>query len=99
MYIILDHCRTAMMIIQDGSLPSNLGGGSNVRNIIRRVFAILKRNGWWEKFDGIDDFLKLFIHQREDLKELFGEFPPYKSFNDIIKMEYTRWMSTDVAMK
>jgi alanyl-tRNA synthetase len=99
MYIILDHCRTAMMIIQDGSLPSNLGGGSNVRNIIRRVFAILKKNGWWEKVGGIDGFLELFEHERADLKELFGEFPAYKSFNDIIKMEYTRWMSTDLAMK
>lgn len=49
MFIILDHTRTAFMIINDGSLPSNVGGGSNVRNIIRRVFAILKKNGWWEK--------------------------------------------------
>ena len=39
--IILDHTRTVMMIIEDGSLPSNVGGGSNVRNILRRVFAIL----------------------------------------------------------
>jgi len=40
-YIILDHTRTVFMIIYDGSLPSNVGGGSNVRNILRRVFAIL----------------------------------------------------------
>lgn len=49
MFIILDHTRTAFMIINDGSLPSNVGGGSNVRNIIRRVFAILKKNKWWDK--------------------------------------------------
>lgn len=48
LYIVLDHTRTILMIVNDGSLPSNVGGGSNVRNILRRVFAILKKNNWWE---------------------------------------------------
>lgn len=52
LYIICDHTRTVMMIIIDGSLPSNVGGGSNVRNIIRRVFAILSKNKWWEPLCG-----------------------------------------------
>ena len=56
MYIVLDHTRTILMIIEDGSLPSNVGGGSNVRNILRRVFAILEKNGWWEKL-GMDGSL------------------------------------------
>jgi len=60
LYIILDHTRTLMMIITDGSLPSNVGGGSNVRNILRRTFAILKNHGWWETLGGIDGFLKIF---------------------------------------
>ena len=42
-YILLDHLRTIFMIINDGSLPSNVGGGSNVRNVIRRIFSILKK--------------------------------------------------------
>ena len=42
-YILLDHLRTVFMIINDGSLPSNVGGGSNVRNVIRRIFSILKK--------------------------------------------------------
>lgn len=58
LYIVLDHTRTALMIINDGSLPSNVGGGSNVRNIIRRVFAILKRNGWWDSI-GLEGLLTL----------------------------------------
>lgn len=49
LYIILDHCRTVFVTINDGSLPSNVGGGSNVRNILRRIFALLRKNGWWEK--------------------------------------------------
>lgn len=46
-YVILDHTRTVLMIITDGGLPSNTGGGANCRNVLRRVFAILKKNGWW----------------------------------------------------
>ena len=41
LFIVLDHTRTVMIVIQDGSLPSNVGGGSNLRNLLRRTFAIL----------------------------------------------------------
>lgn len=81
LYIILDHTRSALVTIQDGALPSNVGGGSNIRNIIRRVFAILKKNQWWEKLGGMEGFLELFVHHQADLAELYGPFPEYKSFN------------------
>lgn len=73
MFIILDHTRTAFMIINDGSLPSNVGGGSNVRNIIRRVFAILKKNKWWDqiKFEGL---IELFECHKKDLEKIYGPF-------------------------
>lgn len=55
MFIVLDHTRTILITISDGSLPSNVGGGGNVRNILRRVFSVMKKNGWWESlgFDGL----------------------------------------------
>ena len=98
LYVVLDHTRTVLMAIQDGSLPSNVGGASNVRNILRRVFAILARNGWWEKL-GMDGFLELFDKHREDLATLYGPFPPYKSFRPILELEYERWCFTDDAQK
>ena len=55
-YIILDHTRTILITVSDGCLPSNVGGGSNVRNILRRCFFILKKNKWWDKI-GMDGFL------------------------------------------
>ena len=42
MFIVLDHTRTILITISDGSLPSNVGGGGNVRNILRRCFALLE---------------------------------------------------------
>ena len=94
MYIILDHTRTVLMIIEDGSLPSNVGGGANVRNILRRVFALLKKNGWWDVLQ-MDGLIELFQKHKEDLKEIYGAFKEYKSFREIIEVEYERWLQTD----
>lgn len=60
MYIILDHTRSILMAITDGALPANVGGGGNVRNILRRVFSILEKNDWWEKLNIKNEFLQIF---------------------------------------
>ena len=59
LYIILDHTRTILITISDGALPSNVGGGGNVRNILRRCFSIMRKNDWWDKF-GMKGFLEIF---------------------------------------
>jgi len=59
LYILCDHTRSIFMAIYDGSLPSNVGGGANIRNLVRRTFAILKKNQWFEKIGGIDGYLEL----------------------------------------
>jgi alanyl-tRNA synthetase len=94
LYIVLDHTRTILITISDGALPSNVGGGGNVRNILRRVFMIMQRNGWWDKI-GMDGFLQIFEHHKTDLEGIFGKFPEYKSFSEIIKVEYDRWKNSD----
>lgn len=87
------------MAIYDGSLPSNVGGGSNIRNIIRRSFTLLKSNGWFEKIGGIDGYIELLDTHRVDLSRLYGGFKPYKSFEEIIKKEYNSWLTTDSNCK
>jgi len=97
LYIVLDHTRTILIAISDGSLPSNVGGGGNVRNILRRVFQICKKNGWLELLGMLPDkkipanFLKIFHSHKADLEGIFGKFPEYKSFDQIIEVEYIRW--------
>ena len=71
MFIILDHTRTILITISDGSLPSNVGGGGNVRNILRRCFALLKQRGWWEQL-GMDGFIEIFDHHKLDLQGIYG---------------------------
>jgi len=91
MFIVLDHTRTLMMIIQDGSLPSNVGGGGNVRNILRRCFNILNKNDWWKPLGEMDGFLEIFKRHQVDLAGVYGEFPEYKSFREILSEEFKRW--------
>jgi len=97
MYIILDHTRSILITISDGSLPSNVGGGGNVRNILRRCFSILKKNDWWDKIGKMEGFIKIFEMHKKDLEGIYGEFPEYKSFAQIIQVEYERWLNTDDA--
>jgi alanyl-tRNA synthetase len=57
---------------------------------------IMKKNGWWEKL-GMENLLKLFQMHKLDLEGIFGKFPEYKSFDEIIKVEHERWLNTDDA--
>ena len=93
MYLILDHTRTLLLIISDGALPSNVGGGSNIRNILRRVFVVLRQNKWFEVL-GVDGLLEIFNAHKVDLAGIYGEFSEYKSFKSIIEIELERWETT-----
>lgn len=98
MYIILDHSRSVFMIIYDGSLPSNVGGGSNVRNILRRIFAILKKNKWIDVLK-VDGLVELMIKHTKDLEGIFGEFKINTNLKEIIQLEYDKWIATDDTQK
>src|SRR5438093_9548971 len=55
MYTIADHTRTLLFAISDGALTSNVGGGYNLRVVLRRALSILERLGWNFKIDDIAD--------------------------------------------
>jgi len=44
---------------------------------------IMQRNGWWDQI-GMEGFLEIFEHHKKDLEGVFGKFPEYKSFSEII---------------
>jgi len=45
-YSILDHARTLLFAIGDGALPSNSGGGYNLRFILRRALRFKEQYNW-----------------------------------------------------
>ncbi|HLD56726.1 MAG TPA: alanine--tRNA ligase-related protein, partial [archaeon] len=44
-YAIADHTRTLLFAIADGGIPSNIGGGYNLRVILRRCLSFIKEYG------------------------------------------------------
>ena len=39
----------------------------------------------------------MFENHKVDLEGIYGKFPEYKSFGEIIRVEYERWLTTDDA--
>lgn len=46
LYSIADHTRSILVAVNDGELPSNVGGGYNIRNILRRCFSFIDKYKW-----------------------------------------------------
>lgn len=88
---ICDHTRTCLFAIEDGSLPSNVGGGSNIRRILRAVFSTMKERGWTEKLGGIDGIIGLFKSHIKGLKKFVPEFKNIRCLETVIKLEYEKW--------
>ena len=69
-YSIADHSRTLLIAIHDGALPSNVGGGYNLRNILRRSLNFIKSKNWdLDINDVIEEHKKEFGSWFKELKE------------------------------
>jgi alanyl-tRNA synthetase len=66
-YSIADHARTLLFAINDGKLPSNVGGGYNLRVILRRALNFI------DKFKWDIDLSDVCRWHAEELKEIFPE--------------------------
>lgn len=45
----------------------------------------------------MEGLLSIFENHKVDLEGIYGKFPEYKSFGEIIRVEYERWLTTDDA--
>ena len=66
-YSIADHARTLLFAINDGKLPSNVGGGYNLRVILRRALNFIDKFGWDIEISDV------CIWHAKELEELFPE--------------------------
>ena len=93
-YLIADHLRTLVFATSDGALPSNVGGGYNLRMILRRTVATMDRFGW--NFD-----LKELVDMHIDyLKSTYPELEETRNdVKTIIGIERERYNESKTRMK
>ena len=93
MYLIADHLRTLIFAISDGALPSNVGGGYNLRMILRRVIATINRMNL--KLD-LDELIDLHI---DYLKDTYPELNSSREdVKSILRIESVRYEDSKTRM-
>ncbi len=81
-YSIGEHSRAALFALNDGALPSNVGGGYNLRTILRRAFGFADKNEW-----SVDSQKLIELHARF-LKPMYPELSKnLKNVNEILESE------------
>ena len=94
MYLIADHLRTLIFAITDGALPSNVGGGYNLRMMLRRINATISKLNL--KLD-IDDLIDSHI---DYLKDTYPELDEKREdVKKILKIESARYEESKGHMK
>jgi alanyl-tRNA synthetase len=94
MYLIADHLRTLIFAIADGALPSNVGGGYNLRIMIRRIRGTVDRMNL--KLD-IDELVDMHI---DYLKDTYPELDSKRQdVKTILKIESQRYVESKSRMK
>ncbi len=89
LYSIADHTRTLLYAISDGALPSNTGGGHNLRILLRRSIDFTEKYGW---DINLKDVIKLHAKY---LKPIYPELSKnLKDVNKIIDVEIEKYKMT-----
>jgi alanyl-tRNA synthetase len=93
-YLIADHLRTLIFAISDGALPSNVGGGYNLRMILRRVIATMNRINLRLDLDELID------EHIDYLKETYPELDSSREdVKTILKIESRRYEESKSRME
>ncbi len=88
-YSIADHARSLLFAINDGKLPSNVGGGYNLRVIFRRAISFI------DKFNWDINIADVCRWHAEELKELFPEVSEHlDEIREILNVEKDKYYKT-----
>ena len=94
LYSVAEHARSALFAISDGALPNNVGGGYNLRIIVRRALDFIDKFGWDIK---LTDVVKWHA---DYLFELFPELSlNLDSVNTILEHEQKKYKETKKKSK
>ncbi len=89
LYAVLDHTRTLLFAITDGALPSNIGGGYNLRVILRRSLGFMGEYGFGFTLDEVAAL------EAAELKGIFPELgESLDLFSRVVDIEKKRYART-----
>jgi len=94
LYSIADHTKSLMFAIADGGLPSNVGGGYNLRVILRRALNFIDKFKWNLKLEDV-----VFWHMNY-LKKIFPDLVKHKDeIATILEVEEKKYKQTKERTK
>ncbi len=89
LYSIAEHSRSLLFAINDGKLPSNVGGGYNLRVIFRRAISFI------DKFKWDVDMADVCVWHAEELKGIFPEVSEHlDEIREILNVEKEKFYTT-----
>lgn len=94
LYAVADHLSTVLHTVTDGQLPSNMGGGYNLRLILRRAF------GFNEEYDWNLDWTTILEGQANHLEPLFPNLKEgVQTTCDVVQEELAKYKATQKKAK
>ncbi len=92
LFVLLDHSRTLLFALTDGQLPSNVGGGYNLRVLMRRMLEIISERKWEISV------YELLNWNAEYLKPMYPELnESVSTLQEIINVETQRYHKLEEA--
>jgi len=89
LYSIAEHARSLLFAINDGKLPSNVGGGYNLRVIFRRAISFIDKFGW------DIDMADVCKWHAEELYDIFPEVSEHlDEIKEILEVEREKFYAT-----
>ncbi|MFH1394459.1 MAG: alanine--tRNA ligase [Candidatus Micrarchaeota archaeon] len=89
LYATSDHLKTLLFAVTDGMLPSNAGGGYNIRMILRRAF------GFAEKFGYELDYSKIVEMHADHVEYIFPHLQEgVETTKDVLDEEKKKYLAT-----
>ncbi|HLC85635.1 MAG TPA: alanine--tRNA ligase [Candidatus Nanoarchaeia archaeon] len=93
-YSVAEHARTLLFAFNDGALPSNVGGGYNLRILLRRALSFIERYDWKIHLPDV------CVWHAEELKPLFPELSLHlDDVRKILEVEMAKFASTKQMAK
>jgi alanyl-tRNA synthetase len=89
LYAIIDHVKTLLFATTDGGIPSNVGGGYNLRVLLRRALSFMKEFGFDLELEKVAELHAKHLHP------MFPEITKgIDSFSKILTLERDRYEKT-----